>query len=68
MRDKHIETKIKHSDLPVVTSKYGAEHKERRFVLVDEPEYQPFRRSIRNDLAEKLVKTLRKEVYKKFRI
>ena len=42
LNKKYIETKIVHSNLPVVTNKYDPK-------LVDEPKYQPFRRFIRND-------------------
>ena len=49
-----------HSDLPVAAIKCDQKHKKCRFeLLVDEPKYQPFRRFVRNGLAEKLVKTLR---------
>ena len=65
--DKHIETKIGYSNLPVVTNKYDPEYKKRRFELVDEPKYQPFRSFIHNNLAEKLVKTLRTDKIDEFR-
>ena len=38
-----------------------------RFELVDKPKYQRFRKFIRNDLAEKLVKTLRTNKTDSFR-
>ena len=41
--EKHIETKIGHSNLPVVTNKYDPMYKKRRSELVDEPESHPFR-------------------------
>ena len=58
LNEKHIETKIGHSNLPIVTNKYDPEYKKCRFELIDETEYQPYRKSIHHDLAEKLVKTV----------
>ena len=63
----HIETKVGHSDLQVVTNKYEPKYKKRKFELVDEPKHQTFRRFIRNDLAEKLVKTIRADKIDAFR-
>ena len=57
LNEKNIETRIVHSNLPLVTNKYDPEYKKCRFELVDEPKYQPFRRFIRNDLTKKLVKS-----------
>ena len=51
LKGKLIETKIGHSNLPVVTNKYDPEYKKKRFELVDEPKYQPYRRFMHNDLA-----------------
>ena len=61
LNENHIEIKICHSNLPVVTNKYDLEYKKHRYELVDEPKYQPFRRFIRNDLAEKLINILGKD-------
>ena len=49
LNEKHIETKIGHSNLPVVTNKDDPIYKKCRFELVDEPEYLPCRKFIRND-------------------
>ena len=54
-------------NLPVVTKKYHAVYKKYRFQLVDEPQYRPSRRFVRNDLAEKLVKSLRTDKINAFR-
>ena len=67
LNEKHIETKIGHSNLPLITNKYGPKYKKYRSELVDEPKYQPFRRLISNDLAEKLVKTLKTDKIDAFR-
>ena len=48
-----------HSNLPVATNKYDPMYKKQRFELVDKPKYHPSRKLIHNDLAEKLVKTLK---------
>ena len=62
LNEKHIETGIVHSDLPVAAINCDQKYKKYRFeLLVDEPKYQPFRRFVRNGLAEKLVKTLRED-------
>ena len=48
-----------HLNLPVVTNKYDPVYKKCGFELVDEPKYHPYRRFIRNDLAENLVTSLK---------
>ena len=50
-----------------VNRKNDLMYKKRRFKLVDEPKYHPFRRFIRNDLTEKIVKALRKNKINAFR-
>ena len=56
------------SDLPFVTIKCDQKYKKYRFELpVDDPKYQPFRRFVRNGLAEKLVKTLWEDKIDAFR-
>ena len=59
LNEKHIETKIGHSNLPVVTNKYDPMYKKCRLQLVDKPKYKPCRIFICNNAAEKLVKTLK---------
>ena len=66
-KEKHIQTKIGGPNLPAVTSKYDPEYKKRRYDLLDELKYQPYRNFIRNNLAEKLVKTLRVDKIDAFR-
>ena len=66
--EKHTETGIVYSDLPVVTIKCDQKYKKCRFELpVDEPKYQPFKRFVRNGLAKELVKTLREDKIDAFR-
>ena len=68
LNEKHIETGKGHSNLPVITHKYNPKFKKCRFELVvNEPKYQPFSRFTCNDLAEKLVKTLRADKIDAFR-
>ena len=59
LNEKHIETGMGHSNLPVVTNKYDPKYKKYLFGLADKLNYQPFRRFSHNDLAEKLVKIIR---------
>ena len=37
LNEKHIEEKLDHKNLPVITNKYEPEYKKRRYVLVDKP-------------------------------
>ena len=61
MNETNIETGTVNSNLPVVTNKCDQKYKKRRFELpVDGSKYQPLRKFIRHDLAEKLIKTLMK--------
>ena len=48
-----------HLNLPAFKSKYDPMYKKCRSKLVDEPKYHQYRRFIRSDLAEQLVKTLK---------
>ena len=57
LNEMHIETEIGYSNLPVITNKYGPKCKKHRFELAHEPKYEPFKRFIPNDLAERLVKS-----------
>ena len=68
LNEKHIETKIGKSNFPAVTNKYDPMYKRCRFELVDELKYHPFRRFIRNDLAEKLGKTYKTDKINAFRM
>ena len=59
INEKHLEQRMGHSNLPVVTNKYDPMYKKCRFELVDEPKYRPCRSFIYNDLAKILVATLK---------
>ena len=59
--------KIGYLNLPVVTNRYDLKYKKCEFKLIDEPKYQPFRWFIHNDLAKKLIKTLKTDKIDAFR-
>ena len=59
INERHIETKIGHSTLPVVTKKLYPEYKKRKSELVDNSRHQQFRSFICNNLAERLLKIFR---------
>ena len=41
VNEKHVEGKLGHKNLPVITNKYDPVYKKRRYELVDKPEKQP---------------------------
>ena len=51
LNEKHIEEKLGHKNLPVITSKYDPVYKKHRYKLVDKPKKQPNRRFLPRDLA-----------------
>ena len=53
LNEKHIEEKLGHKNLPVITNKYDPVYKKHRYELVDKPKKQPNRRFLRSDLAIK---------------
>ena len=53
--EKHIEEKLGHKNLPVITNKYDPVYKKHRYELVDKPKKQPNRRFLRSDLALKVI-------------
>ena len=55
LNEKHIEEKLGHTNLPVITNTYDTEYKKRRFELVDQLNNQPETRFLRNDLALKVI-------------
>ena len=55
LNEKHIEEKLGHKNLPVITNKYDQVYKKHRHELVNEPEKQPSRRFLRSDLALKVI-------------
>ena len=55
LNEKHIEEKLGHKNLPVITNKYDQVYKKHRYELVNKPKKQPKRRLLRSDLALKLI-------------
>ena len=55
LNEKHIEEKLGHKNLPVITNKYEQVCKILRYELVSKPKKQPNRRFLRNDLALKVI-------------
>ena len=44
LNEKHIEEKLGHKNLPVITNKYDKVYKKQRYELVNKPKKQPKRR------------------------
>ena len=55
LNEKHVEEKVSHKNLPVITNKYDQVYKKHRYELVDKPKKQPNRRFLRSDLALKII-------------
>ena len=55
LNEKHIEEKLGHKNLPVITNKYDQVYKKHRYELVDNPKKQPNSRFLRSDLALKVI-------------
>ena len=59
LNEKHIEEKLGHKNLPVITNKYDQVYKKRRYELVNKPKKQPNRRFLRSDLALRVIMNCR---------
>ena len=59
LNEKHIEEKLGHKNLPVITNKYDQVYKKHRHELVNEAKKQPNRRFLRSDLALKIIMNCR---------
>ena len=55
LNEKHIEEKLGHKNLSVITNKCDSLYKKHRYELVDKPKKQPNRRFLRSDLALKVI-------------
>ena len=55
LNEKHIEEKLGHKNLPVITNKYDPVYKKHRYELVDKPKKQPNRRFLRSVLELKVI-------------
>ena len=55
LNEKHIEEKLGHKNLPVITNKYDPVYKNYKYELVDKPKKQPSRRFLHSVLALKVI-------------
>ena len=55
LNEKHVEKKLCHKNLPVITNKYDPVYKKHRYELADKPKKQPDRRFLYSDLALKVI-------------
>ena len=55
LNEKHIEEKLGHKNLPVITNQYEPVYKKHRYELIDKPKQQPNKRFLRSDLALKVI-------------
>ena len=55
LNKKHVEEKLGHKNLPVITNEYDAVYKKRRYELADEQKKQPNRRFLGSDLVLKVI-------------
>ena len=55
LNEKHIEEKLGHKNLPVITKKYDPEYKKLRYEVEDKPKKEPNRRFLGSDLALKVI-------------
>ena len=61
LNKKHLEEKLGHKTLPVITNKCDPLYKKHRYELVDKPKKQPKRRFLRSDLALKVIMNFTKD-------
>ena len=55
LNEQHIEEKLGHKNLPVITIKHDQVYKKHRYELLDKLKKQPNRRFLHSDLALKVV-------------
>ena len=55
LNEKHVEEKLGHKNLTVITNKYDPVYRKHRYELVDKPKKQPNRRLLRSDLELKKI-------------
>ena len=53
--EKHVEERLGHKNLPLITNKYDSVYKKHRYELVDNSKKQQSRRFLRSDLALKVI-------------
>ena len=59
LKEKHIEQKLGHKNLPAISNKYEQMYKRHRHELVNEPKKQPNRIFLRSDLPLKIIMNCR---------
>ena len=59
LNEKHIEEQLGLKNISSITNKYNKEYKKFRYKIIDEPNKQPHRRFLRNDLALKIIMNCR---------
>ena len=59
LNEKHIEEQLGLKNISSITNKYNKEYKKCRYKIIDEPNKQPHRRFLRNDLALKIIMNCR---------
>ena len=59
LNEKHIEEQLGLKNISSITNKYNKEYKKCRYKIIDEPNKQPHRRFLRNDLTLKIIMNCR---------
>ena len=55
LNERHVEKKLGHKNLTIITSKYDPAYKKHRYELVDKPKKQPNRRFLSSYLELKVI-------------
>ena len=59
LNEKHINEQLGLKNISSITNKYNKEYKKFRYKIIDEPNKQPHRRFLRNDLTLKIIMNCR---------
>ena len=59
LNEKHIDEQLGLKNISSITNKYNKEYKKFRYKIIDEPNKQPHRRFLRNDLTLKIIMNCR---------
>ena len=55
LNEEHVEEKLGHENLPVITNKYDSVYKKHRYEFVDKPKKQPNKRALHSGSALKVI-------------